>query len=358
MKKGLLLLLAGFMGFYGVTVKAMASARLDGMATDDRVVEDRDLIFTYANKALAYGNMVDIRLFSPQATAVGITEWGGLLVKDDNLGVIGAYVNNPGSAPLLGAATADPKFDLFWAKDFTGAVFGAHLNYANTTTNPGTTYNRDMGLQLGLGLNGGSDLSQINFHAGFDTVSAAVGGTSANNTPSLITLGALIQKDMDANNDMRYFADLGLTSNPGGANTSNMLIQLGAAGNKKVLDGKGLVSTGLILGYDNASAGGNSTSQYTLDWQANVEAQAESWLTVRTGFDKQVYNGQFQALGGIAYAVGASVSYQNFLLDLNVTPASLFNSIANVQPGRGIFFGGGAANNIVTVSEADVTYKF
>lgn len=352
MKKGLLLLLVGLTAFYGVTVKAMASARLDGMATDDRVVEDRDLIFTYANKALANGNMVDIRLFGTGRV------WGGLLVKDDSLGVIGAYVNNPGSAVLEGAANADPKFDLFWAKDFSGAAFGVRVNYANTVTAIPGTYNREMGLQLGLGLNGGSDLSQINFHAGFDTASISAGGTSNNNAPSLITAGALLQHDTDANNDMRFFGDLGLTSDPGAvANASNLLIQLGAADNKKVLEGKGLVSSGLIVGVGSNSAGaGNSTSQFTLDWQANVEAQAESWLTIRTGFDKQVYNGLNQGAIPIVFAVGASVNYQNFNLDLNVTPGSLFNSIANIQPGNGIFYTNG--NNILSVSEADVTYKF
>jgi hypothetical protein len=361
MKKGLLLLFAGLMAF-GTAVNAMASARLTSLASDDRINEDKDLIFTYANKALEYGNMLDVRLFNGIAgfTPAGGAEWGGLLAKDDSLGVIGAYINRPGLASL---AAADPKVDLFWAKSFSGADFGVQVLYANTTTSNDSTYVRDYGVHLGLGLTSDS-LNQMNFHAGFETASAAVGGTAAANSPSLITLGTLLEKDLDTNNDMRFFGDLGLTSNPGFTNGASIMnLQLGGAINRKVNDGKGLISSGLIIGYVNTSPGGGGTSNtdYTLAWNANVESQVANWLTLRTGVSKLLYHGNFQGATPIIFGTGASVNWQNFTLDLNVVPQSLENSLANVAPGNGIFINNLSNPNggdIVVVSQADLSYKF
>jgi hypothetical protein len=363
MKKGLLLLLAGLMAF-GVAVQSMAGgSRLGGMAADARIVEDLNLVINngYANKALEYGNILDVRL----VTAGLGDEWGGLFVKDEAIGVIGVYVNNPAAASLntaLPAGGTDP-LQLFWAKSFQGANFGVELFYDGAGSDQNN--NRDFGVNAGLGLDGGETFSQVNLHAGFETASNTTNNTSAANAPSRIIAGALLQKDMDSNNNMRLFGDFAFLSNATSglvgaassfaATTSEIDVQVGAGWNRKVNGGKGLLSTGAIIGYYNVSVGSASVADYTLDWHASVEAQIASWLTARTGVMKRIYQGNtfVKSVPVLTFATGASVNFENFTLDLNVNPGS-FQTALNPNPGSGIFYNG----PIVTVASADMSYKF
>jgi hypothetical protein len=117
-------------------------------------------------------------------------------------------------------------------------------------------------------------------------------------------------------------------------------------------------------------------SSLNISWGANVDAKVSDWLKVRAGLRKSIFNrtgynvtivggtpvikttvtGTADALAaaGAAFSTGFGIHWQNFVLNTNVTAASLESSIANVAPGNGIFFGG----SILTVAEADLGYAF
>lgn len=355
MKKCLLMLLAGFMAL-GASMKANASARLDGMGANVYGVEDLDMVFVYPNKTLEYSNIANIRGLIPAGGAA----YGGLILKDDAIGGMGLYTNMPVAGQADAAATPN-RFNLMWGNNFSGTTFGVALNYSATSWDSNNTYNRDMGINVGVGFTADT-FSQIDIHASYDTGSAAAAGTSANNAPSIIGLGALAQKDLDANNDLRMFANVALGSDRGFvANTSATNVNVGLAGNRKVNDGKGLVATGLMINYNNVTG---TSDDYQLLWFASVEAKVADWLTLRTGGNASLYDAT--GFAGFAFKTGASINWQNFILDLDVNPISVENSIAAVNPGNGLLFttgNGNAAldggyNGIVTVTEADLSYKF
>jgi hypothetical protein len=163
------------------------------------------------------------------------------------------------------------------------------------------------------------------------------------------------------------FADVSLGSNmgydlgnfvdylPKGSATN---VMVGLSGNRKVNDGKGLVSTGLMIIYNTTTG---TADDCQLKWFGSVESKVADWLTLRVGGNTALYDAT--QLVAFNFATGASINWQNFVLDLNVDPASLENSIKNVQPGNGIFYGtninnGPTTSNILTVTEADLSYKF
>ena len=342
MKKGLLLLLVGVMACFGVSVKAHASARLDGMGATVQAVEDLDMVFLYPNKTLEYSNILNVRGLIGGA---GINEYGGVIMKDDAIGGIGVFTNMPVAAQVDPTATPN-RFLLMWGDDFSGTKFGAALKYSSNAADSNPNYNRDMGINLGVGLTANS-FSQIDIHAGFDMGQAGVGSTSTANSPSAISVGVLAQNDLDANNDLRMFADVLLVSDRGFvANVSDTNVDVGLAANRKVNDGKGLVSTGVEILYTNDTG---VASDWGLDWFGAAESKVADWLTLRTGLKAGIYDAT--AVVAAAFKTGVD-QLGEFPLDL-LCPTSFENSITNVQPGRGIFFGGAAANNIVTVSEAD-----
>jgi hypothetical protein len=87
-------------------------------------------------------------------------------------------------------------------------------------------------------------------------------------------------------------------------------------------------------------------------------------LTLRAGITKVLVQRTYDSEGsptyydngngGVKFATGFGINWQNFTLDANVDVQSLENSISAVQPGRGLLFAG----DIVTVTTADLRYKF
>ncbi len=365
MKKGLLALMVGLM-VLGASMRAHASARLDGMGANVYGVEDLDMVFLFPNTTLEYSNIANVRGLEAGAG----NQYGGLILKDDAIGGMGLFTNVPTAGIITGKGEADPlatpnRFDLMWANNFSGTSFGVALNYANTSSALGDSdpnFDRDMGINLGLGLTADT-FSQIDIHVSYEMGSQTALGKSTSNAPSIIDFGGLAQKDLDANNDLRMFVDANLGSNEGYAkNTSDTNVLLGLAGNRKVNDGKGLVSTGIMINYISNSG---FPDDYQLLWFGSVESKVADWLTLRVGGNTALYDATQTV--AFNFATGASISWQNFVLDLNVDPVSLENSIANIQPGNGIFYGKNVNNatttpvdnsNILTVTEADLSYKF
>jgi hypothetical protein len=356
MKKGLLALMVGLM-VLGASMKANAqSARLLGMGANVYGVEDLDMVFLFPNKALEYSNIVNFRGLVPAGG-----EYGGLILKDDAIGGMGLFTNVPAASVVPGQGQADSaanhnRFDLLWGNNFSGTTFGVALNYSATSSDSNPNYDRDMGINLGLGLTADT-FSQIDIHLRYDMGQQYALGKSTSNAPSVIDFGGLAQKDLDANNDLRMFADVNLGSNAGYvANSSATTVMVGLAGNRKVNDGKGLVSTGLMINYGSVTGFADDCQ---LLWFGSVESKVADWLTLRTGGQARLYDATGNA--GFAFATGASINWQNFVLDLNVNPASLENSITNVNPGNGLIFtenNGNLDHAIVTVSQADLSYKF
>jgi hypothetical protein len=395
MKKGLLLLLAGLMAFFGVSAKVLADTRLDSLGASVQEVEDLDLIWLYPNKVLEYKDTADFRLNTAglgSGYGAGVGEWGGIIkdMNDQGLGILGVYVNRPlamvdvastgftagvGPALLLGrywsavagplasGATPGNNLDLLWGTDLSGASLGIHLGYGDSYS---LATSEILALHLGAGLgfaNVGS-FSQGNIYAQYDNLGGAPGGSFSD-----IKAGTLWQNDINENSDMRYSLDLESDSAPGSA--SGLAAELGLSCNHKVNSGKGLLSSGLFLDYDSASNFGgvknDNYSAWSWVWNGNVEAQALDWLTVRAGLTKTLYNRTNHpfvandALGGAAFTTGVGVNWQNWTLDGKVSATSLENSIANVAPGNGIFMTDATnpnAGNIITITEADLRYKF
>lgn len=393
------MLLAGFMAL-GVSVKAMADARLDSMATDARLVEDSDLIWLYPNKVLDYKNMVDFRL-GPynDLPNENTNEWGGLLLQiDPSFGVLGLYVNRAGdedtvnyslwnsgsvrpflrytnnrvgNVPWYMNYTGFPNssLDLFWANNVGGADLGVHVNYSEALTS-----GENWGLGVGLGLTGVGPFDKLNLHADYDKEWWSGAGQTDQGIYTM-KLGALGTSPLNSDNDLRVFADLqmdGYKIDYYTVDYSDWGLDLGASINHKISGGKGFVSTGLILDYLNGSSPSASFDfnivNWDLFWNASIEAPVADWLTLRSGLSKllvaRVYDRNDSYGNGVYYdndgnnvqlSTGFAINWQNFTLDCNLDTSTLESSISNVQPGRGIFFSNG---NIVTVTSADLRYKF
>ncbi|HVZ79658.1 MAG TPA: hypothetical protein VHE12_02525 [bacterium] len=427
MKKGLLMLLAGFMAL-GVAVKASASARLDGMAADVRQVEDIDLIWLYPNKVIDYKNTVDFRLADDyNGWGGGTNEWGGAIVdeKAAGLGVIGVYVNRPhrmysawanlanhpyGLQPLSGETWANVgndwfvyglhnnqrNLDLFWADSLgSTADLGIHFTYGDGLDNQGgfpSTYDsQDYSLAVGLGFTDVAPFNQLNVHAEYQMQNASFNnGSLKDNGISSILIGAMGSADLSSDNSIRPFIDTridseNLTDIAGDPfSWSGWGLMFGASCAHKVNGGKGTVSTGLTFDYYGAdqkdpnfdSFGSFTADQYYAIWNAMVESQMNSWLTLRTGIAKLIFARDYVSNNTanatwydptndpVVFSMGFSVAVENFTLDASIDVNSLENSLANIQPGNGIFFGSDYNENnnnvgaMFQVATADLKYKF
>jgi len=508
MKKGLLLLMAVFMAFFGVSAKVMADVRSEALNANPQMIDDMDLIFLYPNLANDFKNVFDIRTNSLSSANV----WGGLLDGEhSDLGVIGAYVNRPVgydggrawyfngpgwngvgsgwagnswdlfSANYTGtinapghftAPTPENKVDVFWASNLDNKTnFGVQVNYADNQPNGGDVYNnqntnstdnsatavnsstsqaddaRVLGINLGLGMQDFGPFNTANIHLGYylgsldmeDKNTPRAAGTGVYDSSLkdggiyTATLGALLKHNLDENSDMRVFANAyldqnnqkevqtfdstgdGLHNNAAdwderyNGNYNDILLDLGAGCHHKVLDGKAVISSGLEAVWANSDSKLSGTSQngntatvtyipqnagaagwdeqtldeWSVQWNANVEAKASDWLTIRAGINRPVVDrlttvntiNTYNADGSVkstvkntsvadnyfggnnfTYSTGFGINWENWELDGVVRTASLFNSINNVSPGNGIFFTNG--NGIVTVYDADLRFRF
>lgn len=410
MKKSLLMLLAGFM-VLGASAKVFADARLDSMGADARQIGDIDLIWMYPNMVMDYKNTADFRLGSNNVGfGDGNNEWGGALVEiDPDFGVLGAYVNRPnGSTPISKNLFVDSwdsstlnqeagvsrvlwnwdtsyqnNLDLFWGKKFGDSDFGLHFNYASGNTDSGPDNDTDLqvsvySLDAGLGLSNIGPFNSLNIHAGYLTQSFNDHAGDKDNGIYNAKLGALATSALNPDNDLRLFADLmfdGYKIPNFNDDLSDWNLNLGAAINRKIDGGKGLFSTGLILGYQSftspASSSNYKVASWDLLWNASLEAPVSDWLTVRTGLTKLIVSRVWDANNNwdndgtyfdnsndrsqnVQFSTGFGINWQNFTLNASVSAASLENSIQNIQPGKGILFAG----NILTVETADLSYKF
>jgi len=408
MKKGLLMLLAGFM-VLGASVKVYADARIDGMSTDVREVEDLDLIWLYPNKVVDFKNTVDFRLnYDSYQFGGGTQEWGGVIADETASlgGVLGMYVNRPtdqhtraynvsGNLPAMldpfryystpvGNTTAyaqNNDFDLFYGTGIGGGNLGVHVNYTdNGIQTAGVDEEDQVALSLGLGLNSVGPFSQLNIHAdyGMDSVTK-IGATTKNkdNGINTIKLGALGQADLSDTSYIRTFLDLASDQDNltdlVNTNWSDMSAVLGASLDHKVNGGKGLVASGLVIDWigGKENVGGQTFDSWVLFWNGSVESQVADWLTIRAGLEKALVDRQYNSAGtptyygitpagsigqNVDFSTGLSINWQNFTLNGRVTAASLENSINNVAPGNGLLFTNGQP--IVMIHEADITYKF
>jgi hypothetical protein len=424
MKKGLLFLLAGLM-VWGFSLKALADTRVDSMSLDVREIDDIDLIWLYPNMATDYKNTVDFRLGN--LNGGGVSEWGGVLADMGNdLGVWGVYVNRPtvqyndasnlilSPAPVAGAywaalgsylipfpwAPANNALDLFWANKYGDANLGVRLTYAESWISgffaaDDVEQTENWGLSLGAGVNNFIGFQQANFHLDYDF-------QSITSTPSInyffgsfpylndngiqsFKVGTLLESSLSANNTLRLFGDAKADQYkieiwgggpPEELDYNQKDIDLGAAVNQKVLDGKGLVISGLILDYYNAKeniiTGGQAQDAWNILWNVAAEGEVASWLTLRTGVEFPLFSRDWGVIlpfsslpvgnnylndttpGTVAFSMGAGINFQNFVLDIKVDQTSLDDSINNVHPGQGLL----TAGNMFTVTEADMKYKF
>lgn len=98
-----------------------------------------------------------------------------------------------------------------------------------------------------------------------------------------------------------------------------------------------------------------------------MESEVASWLTLRAGIQKAIVSRGYDSEDAVnetyfdnsrddvKFSTGFGINWQNFTLDADVNVESLEeDSLADVEPGRGIFFGG----DLVEVSTADLRYKF
>jgi hypothetical protein len=421
MKKVLLMLLMGLMAL-GASVKVYASARVDSLGTDIREVEDLDLIWLYPNKVVDYKNTVDFRLNTggTGGWGNGTGEWGGVIAEESSLGgVVGVYVNRPtyvfntSAHPILanlGGFLNPLRYnsaqvggydyrtagyestnivDVFWGQGIGGANLGVHLNYGDNGvgTSPNPPEEANVSLALGLGFTGAGPFDELNIHADYamQSITDLNNNTNKNKDNGIndIKIGALGQMNVSTDNFVKVFADATVdqynVKDLLSWGTSDTTLVLGTSCSHKVNGGKGLVVTGLLFDWVGAQYTKYETSptpnditngnSWSLVWNGSVESELASWLTGRFGIEKAIVNRQYisthnptyfapntNANENLSFNGGFGINWQNFTLDGQVSMASLENSIANVQPGNGLLFTN--SSNIVTVTEADLRYKF
>jgi len=202
----------------------------------------------------------------------------------------------------------------------------------------------------------------------------------------------------DSNNDGNNNNEAGDDNYQNTTSWSQFVVNAGFGCNHTVNDGAAVVGSSLLGTFQSqgtsatesnaagaaasvpttfASATSINLNSINISWGANVDAKVSDWLKVRAGIRKSIFNrtgysvvsaggtpvitqtakGTADALAaaGAAFSTGFGIHWQNFVLNTNVTAASLENSIANVAPGNGLFF---SNSNIVTVAEADLGYAF
>ncbi len=410
MKKGLLLLLAGLMAFFGMSAKAMADARTDSMSADVREIGDIDLIWYYPNMILDYKGTADFRLNTNGLGGTfgdGVGEWGGVIVDETSTlgGVVATYVNRPNTlettagtliAPLpvlgtplrsyftpAGNITSDATniFDEFWATDLGGGSnLGFHFGYGDNGLPADQA--AQWSLSAGLGVGAVGPFNTLNIHADYATEDITDTALATNNKSqgiSSVKVGVLGRSDVSDTNYINSFLDLTFDNdnltNLDDETASDTTLVLGLACNHKIDSGKGLLSTGLMFGWLGGDTETEATTTKIYDdentwdllWNGSVEAEATDWLTVRAGLQKLIVGRQFESNPAsytdnssgddVAFSTGFGINWENWVLNGDVEAETLEGTISGVQPGKGIFFGG-AGENIVTVEEADLSYKF
>ena len=202
----------------------------------------------------------------------------------------------------------------------------------------------------------------VNFHAGYSLGIFQNGSVSDNGIFSL-SVGALLQHDMSPDDNLRFFTDFGLDqyADTTGTNFSHALGTLGFGFNHEVHDGKGLLSTGLVVN----DMGGSGLSNWSLGWNGSVEASLTGWLVLRVGLFKILFDRQTS--GGITsdpsipnttvFSTGAEIRWENWMLDARVSIRSLESNVQNFQPGNGIAYTN-SGTPLITVTEADLRYQF
>jgi hypothetical protein len=385
MKKYFLLFLAALISF-GATVQSRADARINSMATDIREVSDIDLIWLYPNKVLEYKNIVDFRLGNPgKVSGWGTTEWGGVISDlGDDFGVLGAYINRPsfqstvtwsefsiyspsqvywyraggykGNHPIQNS-----QIDILWGKSCSGTDLGLNFTYGDSFGTP--LQAQDFGLSIGLGFSNVGAFSQGNIYLSYNMENQTSGATKDGGIYT-IKAGTLWLADLEPDTALHLFADLQMDQHKyPGTDFSDTWVLLGPSINHKILGGSGFISTGLLLEYAAENSNPGILDAWNAIWNASVEAKVTDWLTLRSGLNKIVISRVYDQThtptyyddsSDATYRMGFGINWQGFVLDTAISLSSLENSINHAQPGQGLFFAG----DIVTVSEADLRYKF
>jgi hypothetical protein len=409
---------------------------------------------------LGMGGVLGVYLNRPFAPSFGVypTEYwiptGGtafwstteafLYQAPDAPSTIGVVHNLP---VTIGALTPTNKVDVFWADHMGGYDLGIKLNYGDnqpnnpgnavtTSSNNGVSSNnvdtaRTVGLDLGVGMK--SDyFSQVNFHGGYslgsfqdsqtysDDSSNISNYSSKDNGIYTATADALLQHDFNPDNNVRLFGDWSLNqfaatdvvqdSNDNNYNDAEavnysgsskydlMVANLGLGMNHKFNQGKGLLTSGLLVSYWSSKQTANETDKpvsqtaassysaeedtttWDLSWNTGMELQVSGWLTLRAGIAKSVFNstdtkltqsnpsaatqtddttGDGALYSGVQFHMGFGINFEDLVLNTVFSAQSLEQTIANVQPGNGIFFDNKTGTNvgpIVTIVEADLSH--
>jgi hypothetical protein len=285
--------------------------------------------------------------------------------------------------------------DAFYANKFGDVNLGGRITYAEQSNSIDTGFlfgyqniqSENWGFSLGMGLNDWAGFNKVNFHVDYDVdfFTAPIytyyfeDGTVPiieNQGIQSFRLGTLMDSTLSKDSNLRLFGDAKFDqfkildwTEPVELNFNQKDIDLGAAINQKVFDGKGLITSGLILDYYAAKetdlTNGTIIDAWDVLWNVAAEAEVASWLTLRTGLEfplfarawegpvNDVYSSNAPS-DTVAFSMGAGINYSNFILDLKVNQESLESAISDVHPGQGLL----TAGNMFTVEEADLSYKF
>ena len=300
------------------------------------------------------------------------------------------------------------------------------------------------GGDLGLGFKSDSGpFNDLNIHGGFSLGSfnnipvsqtAPTGTAKSNDSVKdngiyTITLGALGVNSIDKDTNLNVYLDGAMNNfatktsfktdgDGSGSYTDNaadsdyenttsyneIVVALGFGCSHKVNDGAAMFTSGLNAGFltgNSKATEQNSVgtaaavvtdlntdeldfSQLNLAWRASVDTKVASWLNVRAGISKSLFNtsnykliGNRTAAGPLqgttatsqftgdvagqtgttatAFSTGFGIHWQNWVLNTTVTAASLESSLSYPAPGNGILFDNG---NWFSVAEADLGYAF
>jgi hypothetical protein len=349
------------------------------MASDSRVesllpevasrsyIEDYILFREFPTVAARYARLVTAGLGTRNTTT-------GSFGDDKTLGVIGAGDNTSYGVFALYLNEMSPsgeqdqaELDLAWAKQFTSIALGARINWSkssfenttNETTSPIGWVPGDGDFNT-LGITGGIKFDLSN--NGMMELAATLAWLSFENQ----TAGAQDAGNISYNLAGRIFTDLSdkttlvplirygsfdLTPEGQTDKTKTDQMNLGVA-LQRTMNGDDLLIVGLAINYMNVQDGAAGVKSSAWQMPAlfmSLEFDIYSWLTGRVGASKPFVSTNDEPISGggngekffdssFEFGLGMGLHFNNFDVDANVNPESLFTG--------GYLFSGDSSNPI------------
>lgn len=348
------------------TASWASDARVEGLAVNEAFLEDYVNLSSFPTVAARYQNLVVASL----GTDGGDDKSVGVLGSGDNTsyGVFAIFLNqndDDGKAEL----------DLTWAKQFSGATFGASVNWMKSSTETGSAKTTPVGGGPGdqnlLSLTGGvkfdmNNNSMLELAAelawlSWETTNGTGTVTAQDNGNASYRVSGRIMSELSSRSTLvplLSYSKTDLTADPlGGTEEDDTMtnLNLGIALHYEV-NGNDLLILGVTGDYEkteDVGAGVDESSWHLPTLFAALEFDVYSWLTVRAGASKSFERtddtpSDTQTLGSdFDFGLGMGLHFDHFDVDATVDPDAVFTG--------GYLFSGDSSDPLTRIT---ATYYF